>query len=647
MNSFSVWRKFAWPREHVNLVGVAIALLVSSVVLLVYQALSLRTSLTEDVSMQASVLAENLTASAMFRDRDATAEVLGSLRKVPHVESATVYTPAGDLFVRYTRPGLSREESEEGTLAKAGNSQRLSLADIFVAAPIVHNNQSLGSIVIVATTDAIQMQLAQYGCFLVGASLCSVWIASLVMRRMRERVSRAEKDLQYLASTDPLTDLPNRRAFYDELKARLHKASAADKRVALMMVDLDNFKIVNDTLGHGAGDELLKQVAEALRNVVRPNDLVSRIGGDEFAVVLGPDASRVRARATAGRIARNLSRPFLLQGSDSAVTASVGFSVYPEDTREMAELVSNADIALYSAKSRGKSIAVEFQSEMTAEAQRRARIEAELRKAVDQDGLEIVYQPQFDCLSGRLLGAEALVRWTHPSEGPISPAEFVPIAENSDLIVSLGRWVLWRACRDAANWNAGRNASVHVAVNISARQLRAEGFTNEVCNALQKSGLPASLLELELTESQLMSNMSVGIQAMQELRAAGVRLSLDDFGTGYSSLSYLQSFPVHSIKIDRSFICPLPNGGQPIVTAIISMAHSFGLLVVAEGVEYPAQLEWLCDARCDVVQGYLTGHPMSLPQLLAIIRAEEAPEKDRPVGLRTQPGARPQRAPTA
>jgi len=644
MKSFSAWSRLAWPREHVNLVGVAIALLISSVVLLIYQALSLRASLTDDVSMQASVLAENLTASAMFGDREATAEIPGSLRKVPHVESATVYTPDGELFVRYARPGLRRADYEEGTLENVGNSRRLSLEDIFVAAPIIHNDRLLGSIVVVAATDAIKMQLAQYGCFLIGASLCSVWIASLVMKRMRERVSRAEKDLEYLASTDPLTDLPNRRAFYDELKMRLHKASAANKRVALMMVDLDNFKTVNDTLGHGAGDELLKQVAEALRNVVRPHDLVSRIGGDEFAIVLGPDASRVRARATAGRVARNLSRPFVLHGIESAVSASVGFSVYPEDTAEIAELVSNADIALYSAKSRGKSIAVEFQSEMTAEAQRRARIEAELRKALEQDGLDIVYQPQFDCLSGRLLGAEALVRWTHPTEGPILPAEFVPIAENSDLIVALGRWVLWRACRDAANWNAGMNAGVHVAVNISARQLRTEGFTDEVCTALKKSGLPASLLELELTESQLMSNMSVGIQAMQELRAAGVRLSLDDFGTGYSSLSYLQSFPVHSIKIDRSFICPLPNGGQPIVTAIISMAHSFGLLVVAEGVEYPAQLEWLCDARCDVVQGFLTGRPMRLEQLLAIIRAEEEQKDTR---SRTPAAPRPHRVPTA
>ncbi|MFM0215592.1 putative bifunctional diguanylate cyclase/phosphodiesterase [Paraburkholderia caledonica] len=644
MKSFSAWSRLAWPREHVNLVGVAIALLISSVVLLIYQALSLRASLTDDVSMQASVLAENLTASAMFGDREATAEILGSLRKVPHVESATVYTPDGELFVRYARPGLRRADYEEGTLENVGNSRRLSLEDIFVAAPIIHNDRLLGSIVVVAATDAIKMQLAQYGCFLIGASLCSVWIASLVMKRMRERVSRAEKDLEYLASTDPLTDLPNRRAFYDELKMRLHKASAANKRVALMMVDLDNFKTVNDTLGHGAGDELLKQVAEALRNVVRPHDLVSRIGGDEFAIVLGPDASRVRARATAGRVARNLSRPFVLHGIESAVSASVGFSVYPEDTAEIAELVSNADIALYSAKSRGKSIAVEFQSEMTAEAQRRARIEAELRKALEQDGLDIVYQPQFDCLSGRLLGAEALVRWTHPTEGPILPAEFVPIAENSDLIVALGRWVLWRACRDAANWNAGTHAGVHVAVNISARQLRTEGFTEEVCTALKKSGLPASLLELELTESQLMSNMSVGIQAMQELRAAGVRLSLDDFGTGYSSLSYLQSFPVHSIKIDRSFICPLPNGGQPIVTAIISMAHSFGLLVVAEGVEYPAQLEWLCDARCDVVQGFLTGRPMRLEQLLTIIRAEEEQKDTR---SRTPVAPRPHRVPTA
>ncbi|MBT2795333.1 putative bifunctional diguanylate cyclase/phosphodiesterase [Paraburkholderia strydomiana] len=618
------WSTFGLRREHVSLAGVAVALLFSSLVLLVYQALGLRASLTREVSVQASVLAENLAASIMFHDRESTAAVLRSLQKDPEVETATVYTPEGDLFVRYARPGLSREEYEEGTPRNVGDASRLSLKDVFIAAPIVQNGRLLGDIVIVADSRGMRAPLLQYGCFLVGASLCSVWVASLVMKRMRERVSRAEKDLEYLASTDPLTALPNRRAFYDGLEARLQAADARGKRVALMIVDLDNFKNVNDTLGHGAGDELLTQVAAALREVVRASDLVSRIGGDEFAIIIGPDTSRVRARGTAERIARTLSRLFVLEGADSAVTASVGFSIYPEDTAKMAELVSNADIALYSAKSRGKSVAVEFQREMTAEAQRRARIEAELRKAVEHDGLQVVYQPQFDSLTGRLVGAEALVRWTHPEDGPIAPAEFIPVAENSDLIVALGRWVLCRACRDAASWNARTNARVHVAVNISARQLRTASFVDEVRDALQESGLPAALLELELTEGQLMSNMSVGIQAMQELRSAGVRLSLDDFGTGYSSLSYLQSFPVHSIKIDRSFICPLPNGGQPIVTAIISMAHSFRLLVVAEGVEYPAQFEWLRQAGCDVVQGFLTGRPVPFEQFLATVASADS-----------------------
>lgn len=245
---------------------------------------------------------------------------------------------------------------------------------------------------------------------------------------------------------------------------------------------------------------------------------------------------------------------------------------------------------------------------------------SELRKAIEADALHLVYQPQFDCRTSSVIGAEALLRWVHPVDGEIAPSEFVPVAEDSDLIVALGQWVLRRACRDAAHWNVEQGGRVYVAVNVSARQLRQGEFNKDVEAVLAESGLSPHLLELELTESQLMANMTAGVEAMRQLRAAGIRLSLDDFGTGYSSLSYLQSFPVNNLKIDRAFVKPLPEAGQPIVTAIISMAHSFGIAVVAEGVEEPAQLAWLCEAGCDIVQGYLTGRPMSSEGMTDLLR---------------------------
>jgi diguanylate cyclase (GGDEF)-like protein len=431
------------------------------------------------------------------------------------------------------------------------------------------------------------------------------------MSRTKARVIKAEQQLEYLALTDPLTDLPNRRAFYDELARCLRPTAGMLPRITLHLLDLDDFKTVNDTLGHSAGDKLLRAIAETLRDAIRAPDVVSRIGGDEFAIVSVGALDAAQSQEVAEEVIRRLARTFNLEGRVVSATVSIGFSRFPDDARDIASLVSSADIALYAAKSGGKNLAIQFRPEMTAEAQRRATLERDLREALDNHGLDIAYQPQFECRTGRLVGVEALARWKHPVQGEISPGEFVPVAENSELIVSLGRWVLSRACLDAARWNADAATPISVAVNVSARQLRHQNFRAHVLDALQSSGLRPALLELELTESLLMENVDVAVDAMKMLRAHGVRLSIDDFGTGYSSLSYLQSFPLNQLKIDRSFVKPLPHSGQPIVTAIISMAHSFGLTVVAEGVEYPAQLAWLCEGGCDFVQGYLTGRPMN------------------------------------
>lgn len=608
---------------RVKLAGFGLALLVSGLVLLVYQALSLRSALAADAAVQADMIADNVSAALMFNDVGSAQEVLHSLRKVPYVERAGIYTVEGRRFATYARPGLRARDAAEATLSNVKPAKhRLSFEDVFVASVIVQNGKTLGSVVVVATTEQMMRELIHYAAFIVGASLCALWIAFVVTSRMSARIAQAEKKLEYLASTDPLTGLPNRRAFYDELTERLQRGAHVCSRAALILIDLDDFKTVNDTLGHGAGDELLKHVAVALRQSVRADDLVSRIGGDEFAVLVAIAKEKAEGIRTGERIARALARPFDLPRASIVASASVGVSVYPDDAVDVASLVSSADIALYAAKSGGKNAAVEFHPSMTVEARRRARLETELRKAIETDALHLVYQPQFECRSGRLIGAEALLRWMHPIDGEITPSEFVPVAEESELIVALGQWVLRRACRDAARWNAEQGSAVYVAVNVSARQLRQTRFNQDVEAVLAESGLSPNLLELELTESQLMANMTAGVEAMRQLRAAGIRLSLDDFGTGYSSLSYLQSFPVNTLKIDRAFVKPLPQAGQPIVTAIISMAHSFGIAVVAEGVEAPAQLAWLDDAGCDIVQGYLTGRPTSFAGITDLLRSE-------------------------
>jgi len=608
---------------RVKLAGFGVALLISGFVLLAYQAFSLRSDLTANANVQADMIADNVSASVLFDDVRSAQETLRSLRKVPYVESASIYTAAGKHFASYSRPGLPAQELLEAQPKNAESAnQRFLFDDVFVASNITQNGKTLGSVIVVASTDQIAAELAHFAVFILAASLCALWIAFVITSRMSARIAQAEKKLEYLASTDPLTGLPNRRAFYEALTERLQRGAQGCARAALILVDLDDFKNVNDTLGHGAGDELLKHVAVVLRQSVRVADLVSRIGGDEFAVLVAIAKEKAEGIRTAERIARALARPFDLPRASIVASASVGVSVFPDDASDVAALVSSADIALYAAKSTGKNAAVEFHPSMTVEARRRARLETELRKAIETDALTLVYQPQFDCRTGRMIGVEALARWVHPVDGEISPIEFVPVAEDSELIVALGHWVLRRACRDAARWNADSEVQIYVAVNVSARQLRQAQYSEDVKAVLAESGLSPHLLELELTESQLMANMTAGVEAMRQLRAAGIRLSLDDFGTGYSSLSYLQSFPVNNLKIDRTFVKPLPQAGQPIVTAIISMAHSFGIAVVAEGVEEAAQLAWLTDAGCDIVQGYLTGRPMPLERITELLRSE-------------------------
>lgn len=600
-------------------IGFTFALCVAGAVLLIYQAVSLRASLTNVVRLQAEMISESIAFDLEARNKDAAAEILKRLSRMPYVESVGIYDANDVPFIRYAQEGAAAFELNEATPTAAERKQTRPFEDVIVSRRIYAHDKTIGTTVLVAKSDRMEANFERYAIFLLAAAACSLWAARLVTSRMNVRVQKAERNLAFVARTDPLTRLLNRPAFHDELARRLEDASQADNALMLILIDLDNFKSVNDTSGYRGGDELLRRVSNELTGAVAASGLVSRICGDEFAVLTSGSGDGQQSHLMAQSILGTVSRAIELAGHSNHVTASVGYSRYPDDASDVASLMSCADTALHAAKALGANAAVAFRLELTTEARRRARLELDLRDAIEHNRLEVHYQPQFDCRAMKLVGAEALLRWNHSTEGPIPPSEFVAIAEASDLIVSLGRWVMRKACQDAVHWNRIANAPINVAVNVSATQLRDARCEHWVSEALAESGLPAERLELELTESQLMANVSVAVETLERLRSKGIRISIDDFGTGYSSLSYLQAFPVSQLKIDRSFIASLPNAGQPIVSAIIAMARNFGLTVVAEGVEHRGQLEWLMDAGCDVVQGYLTGRPMDFAGVMTLV----------------------------
>ena len=430
-------------------------------------------------------------------------------------------------------------------------------------------------------------------------------------------MKNSEHELAHLAHHDPLTDLPNRLLFTDRAEQALASAQVHKRGCALLLMDLDHFKIINDSLGHNVGDQLLKLVAERLSGLFGPGVTLARLGGDEFAVLAESCPQVVQAAALAQRMLNAMKDPFIFDGNQLFISASIGISLFPSDALSAEQLLRNADSALFKAKSAGREGYALYTEELTAHAQHRVEIAGELRRALDQHELRVYYQPVHDLHDSRLVGVEALVRWQHPERGLVPPGEFIPIAERTGLIADIDAWVMDQACRQMCQWLADGAPLSFIAINVSSRLFARRELYEQVAQVLHATGLDPAFLELEVTESAVMDDPEVALEQLHRLRELGLRLAIDDFGTGYSSLLRLKRLPVQKLKIDQGFVAGLPwdEDDAAIVRVVIALAKSMGMQVHAEGIEQVEQARFLLDQECDMGQGYWFGRPMPAQEI--------------------------------
>ncbi|AFH65403.1 putative bifunctional diguanylate cyclase/phosphodiesterase [Paenibacillus caseinilyticus] len=444
-----------------------------------------------------------------------------------------------------------------------------------------------------------------------------IWIASDIRRR-----EFTERQLSYLAYYDPLTGLPNRQMFQQSLTMAIHSSNQNSRKLAVMFIDLDRFKNVNDTFGHAFGDQLLVEAADRLKSGLGTSDVVSRQGGDEFTVLVKDAEQPEDAEKVANQILQLLSQPFTIEGHELRVGCSIGIAMYPQDGEDSITLMKNADTAMYRAKEYGKNGCQFYRAEMNDTVIQKLVMEEWLNKAIELEEFVLYYQPQVDIFTGKMNGMEALLRWKHPRLGFISPGEFIPLAEETGQIIPIGEWVLREACRQNKAWQEAGYAPLKMAVNISPIQFHQHNFVQIVLNALEESGLDAQYLELEITEGIAMYHVDQVIEKLRTLRAHGLHISMDDFGTGFSSLSYLKKFPITKLKIAQQFVRDIPEDPDDaaIVQAIMAMALSLKLNVIAEGVETDAQLSFLLDIKCREIQGYIFSRPVPPSDFEALLK---------------------------
>jgi diguanylate cyclase (GGDEF)-like protein len=664
-----------------NLVTSGTVILLSTLFLLGIQIYFFTSALVRQTQAQATMASENMSAAMVFKDKIAANDILAALRVVSDVRSAVVYDNENRRFASYLRDA---GEAPAAARLDRGKDTSLSYRYVTVVEPVIVKREHLGTIVVQSGLESVYRQLALYLALTIPVMLTVLAIAHLVLSRLQrfitdpilalskvsEQISRLgdysiraqvssladigmlskafntmlariqkreseleaeiaerkriEVKLDRLAHFDDVTQLHNRHFFNARLEAVIARSQQFKERTVLMFIDLDNFKTVNDTLGHDVGDELLRLVSRRLAETLRFGDVISRIGGDEFAIILENVSQASIASIIAEKCLAKLAQPIAISGHELHIGASIGISVYPDDAANMHELLKYADTAMYYAKNNGKNTYRMFTHSMQDDARKRFTIDNNLRRALERGEFVLHYQPQIDLRTGAISGAEALIRWIHPDLGLISPADFIPVAEDTGVIVPIGEWVLREACLELRKWHADGHR-IRVSINLSGRQLKEEGLVAAVLAIVDETGIDARWLELELTESMLMDASASVIEKLQALRRAGIQLAIDDFGTGYSSMSYLKTFPVSSLKIDRSFVCDLPQSTQDagITKAIIAMAKSLNMEVVAEGIETPEQGGFLRANGCDKAQGFYYSKPLPAAQIGELLRRNE------------------------
>ena len=643
--------------------AVTVTALLSAAMMVLAEHQATRAAVLRDLQVQARMIAANSSAALVFEDREAATEILAALQASEDVTAARLLDARGRTLADYraAEPAVVGEvvQIDEAVRYQGGDYGRL-VIDVRLqrlhARLLLYSLAALGLVVLTVAVAlllfsrvvrlithpvneliALMQRIAQEGDYSrrsgmregneIGA-LASSFDAMLAEIQQRQQAlshelqerRRAQAELDRLARHDSLTRLGNRHALGERLEQVARETGCPRRQCALLLMDLDNFKVVNDSLGHQAGDELLVQIARRLLLALDGSLQVYRLGGDEFALVVEGEQLDGRCRELAGQLVRLSHRAYELEGHEVYATVSIGYALYPDHADQLPLLLRRADLALYAAKNGGRDTWRAFTPELQERAEQRLRLEADLRRAIEREEFFLVYEPQVRLDDGRLCGFEALLRWQHPQRGVVGPTEFIPLAEETGLIVPLGAWVLRRACHDGLRLQAlAQGPEFRIAVNLAPRQLAEADFVAEVSRALAASGLPASQLELEVTESVMTERIELVAERMHAIAALGVSFALDDFGVGASSLSYLRRLPLRKLKIDRSFVSDLParDGDGEIAAAIIAIGARLGLQVLAEGVETAEQRDWLREQDCALAQGWLYARPRRIEDVLA------------------------------
>lgn len=617
-----------------TLLTAGVALLVAFVLLMAYQFVSGRRQLLEELHTEASIIGANSSAALVFNDEKAAREILSAIEMTPRILNAALYRADGTLLVSQgdVRGVFPRHISAYDPTTAYGTGWERFLSKT-ISQEVIQDGTPVGTLLLHVTNRSLYRHMIEYavGVILIGA--LALLITSHFTAGLRKRMAHTEGQLHQMALYDRVTGLPNRRFFEHELESAVGRVKREGKCGALLFIDVDDFKKVNDLCGHQAGDEVLQMIAERLRHSIRSADMIARVGGDEFAAILYGVGGPENAAKVAAHMISAMREPFPTEPIPSHVGLSIGLAMMPNDGEDPDTLLRWSDMAMYVAKSHGKNRYQFFSEDINRKVRSELELEGGLRKAL-QDGndeLWVAYQPQLSAKTRELVGVEALMRWTMANGTIVSPGEFIPVAEKSGLIVDLGQWLLNRICTDLAEMRAQGIDIPKVAVNVSPRELtRGNIVVEQIRQTIEQHGEREERFQFELTESTLMNES--GSQVLNALRQAGFTLAIDDFGSGYSSLGYLKRFDVSTLKIDRQFIQHLPADTEnaAIVTAVIQMSKALGIAVIAEGVETEAQADFLASSGCDYLQGFLLSRPVSTRDLIAYATARM--ESALPVG---------------